>query len=80
MNRSQEIIRLLRSNPSRKVYEAGTPDGERGNGEYYVTYTGSDVYKPFAETDVLTLLRDGIIEHQWPDKPHLHYYKVKKLP
>lgn len=35
----ERAIRMLKDDPKRDIYEAGTSDGKSGSGKYFVTYS-----------------------------------------
>ena len=66
-DRQKAVVAMLRADRRRDLYEGGTPDGKRGTGQYYVTYSAGVKYTPLRNVEVDWLLRSGVIERKWPD-------------
>lgn len=75
-NRQIHVMQLLRENDRmRHLYEGAHPQNSRvGSGRYFVTYSAVSPELTRAEVD--ELLRLGLIELYWPDKPDLHMYRA----
>lgn len=75
MNPAQhQALRMLREDPRRDLYETADPRNTKvGSGEFMVTYSDGKSPK-LTQSEVGELLRCRLIEHKWPDKPHLQCF------
>lgn len=61
----RRAIELLRSNPDRDLYEGGA-GGNRGSGEYWITYSAGLAYQPLNWQEVQELIDQGLLCDKWP--------------
>lgn len=65
-DRQRSALELLRSNPERDLYEGAGGGGNRGSGEYWITYSADKAYLPLHWEDVRDLLEQGLLCDKWP--------------
>lgn len=75
--RQSAIVRLMRDDPRRDLYEGGDKTGKRGCGLYWVTYSADAKYDPLTTDEVLDLLNRRVIELRYQDCPG--FYQLVQL-
>jgi hypothetical protein len=64
--RQRKALELLNARRDRDIYEGGGPDGRRGSGRFWVTYSGGERYEPLTWSDVRNMQAAGLIMERYP--------------
>ncbi len=67
MNHAQQaVLRLLRADPTRDLYEgAAANNSKQGSGYYWVTRSADETYEPLTAAEVGEMTRAGLLAEKW---------------
>ncbi len=60
-----QALQMLREDSRRDIYEAGSPDGKTGSGEFFVTYSNGQG-PTLSKTEVAELVNARLIRQKYP--------------